>query len=88
MKKKEYMKYLHMLAVALVLVGGLNWGLIALFNLNGGESGLPVGRRFRCLVDFSAPHLLQNLQVSCADLESDPILFSYGKGELGCFIFN
>jgi len=34
MKKKEYMKYLHMLAVALVLVGGLNWGLIALFNLN------------------------------------------------------
>ncbi len=28
------MKALHMLAFILLFVGGLNWGLIALFNLN------------------------------------------------------
>lgn len=28
------MKILHMVAVALVLVGALNWGLVGLFNVN------------------------------------------------------
>lgn len=28
------MKMLHMVAFALLLVGGLNWGLVGLFNLN------------------------------------------------------
>lgn len=30
----NYMKLLHMAAFALLVVGGLNWGLIALLNLN------------------------------------------------------
>ena len=40
------MKSLHMIAMLLLLVGGLNWGLIGLFNYNlvtavfGGMSGL------------------------------------------------
>ena len=28
------MKALHMVAFALLVVGGLNWGLVALFNMN------------------------------------------------------
>lgn len=28
------MKMLHMVAFTLLIVGGLNWGLVALFNLN------------------------------------------------------
>ena len=28
------MKWLHMVAFALLVVGGLNWGLVALFNVN------------------------------------------------------
>lgn len=28
------MKALHMVAFTLLVVGGLNWGLVALFNLN------------------------------------------------------
>jgi len=28
------MKWLHIIAFALLLVGGLNWGLIGLFNFN------------------------------------------------------
>ena len=30
----NYMKLLHMVAFALLIVGGLNWGLVALLNLN------------------------------------------------------
>lgn len=29
-----YTKWLHMVAVVLLVVGGLNWGLVGLFNLN------------------------------------------------------
>lgn len=29
-----YMKWLHIVAFALVVVGALNWGLIGLFNFN------------------------------------------------------
>ena len=28
------MKYLHMVAFLLLVVGGLNWGLVGLFNFN------------------------------------------------------
>lgn len=28
------MKILHMVAFTLLIVGGLNWGLVALFNMN------------------------------------------------------
>jgi uncharacterized protein len=31
---KNTMKWLHMVAFVLLLVGGLNWGLMALLNLN------------------------------------------------------
>ena len=30
----NYMKLLHMVAFALLVVGGFNWGLVALLNLN------------------------------------------------------
>lgn len=30
----NYMKLLHMVAFALLVVGGLNWGLLALLNIN------------------------------------------------------
>jgi len=29
-----YMKWLHIIAFILVIVGGLNWGLIGLLNIN------------------------------------------------------
>jgi len=29
-----YMKWLHMLAILLVIVGALNWGLVGLLNFN------------------------------------------------------
>ena len=32
------MKWLHMVAFALLVVGGLNWGLVGLFNVNLVES--------------------------------------------------
>lgn len=29
-----YMKWLHIIAMLLLFVGGLNWGLVGLFNFN------------------------------------------------------
>lgn len=37
------MKVLHMVAYALVWVGGLNWGLVGLFNMNLVETILGMG---------------------------------------------
>lgn len=33
-KGGDFMKALHYVAFVLLIVGGLNWGLLALFNLN------------------------------------------------------
>lgn len=37
------MKVLHMVAYALLWVGGLNWGLVGLFNMNLVETILGMG---------------------------------------------
>ncbi len=34
LKGGDFMKALHMVAFTLLVVGGLNWGLVSLFNLN------------------------------------------------------
>lgn len=28
------MKYIHMLAIILLIIGGINWGLVGFFNVN------------------------------------------------------
>ncbi len=55
------MKLLHVLSVTLVIVGGLNWGLIGLWNFNLVESlGLPMGvtKLVYILVGLGAVYLI------------------------------
>lgn len=56
------MKYLHQVAYALLWIGGLNWGLIALFNYNLVESLFGAWpmliRLIYILVGVSAAYLL------------------------------
>lgn len=44
------MKMLHVVAIILVIVGGLNWGLIGLLNFNLVESLLGAGSALEKLV--------------------------------------
>ena len=44
------MKWLHMVAFALLVVGGLNWGLVGLFNLDLVETLLGAGSTLTMVV--------------------------------------
>ena len=71
-------KGLHMIAFLLVIVGGLNWLLVGLFNwdvgvLFGGQGAL-VSRIIYVLVGLSAVVLLATHKKDCKMCESKPMM--------------
>ena len=58
------MKFVHWLAVILVIIGALNWGLIGVagFNLVDHLVNFHVARIVYCLVGVSAIYLLINFK--------------------------
>ncbi len=62
------MAWLHLLAHGLLWVGGLNWGLVGLFDFNLVESlGLPSGlvKLIYGLVGVSTVYIILNHQKDC-----------------------
>lgn len=63
------MKYLHMVAFTLVLVGAINWGLVGLMGYNLVESLLGVGSQLTqivyILVGVSAVYVLVTHKNDC-----------------------
>lgn len=71
------MKFLHMLAFILVIVGGLNWGLVAFkFNLVTTLVGKwpSVEMIVYCLVGLSALYLLLTHKKDCKVCETKPAM--------------
>jgi len=62
------MKFLHWIAVILVILGGINWGLIALANfnlINAIVTYIPIGHFLKILyglIGISAIYLLINVK--------------------------
>lgn len=64
--------WLHLLSYILLWVGGLNWGLVGLFNYNLVESiGLPVGmvQAVYVLVGAAALYAMLTHKMHCKDCE-------------------
>lgn len=62
------MKALHMVAFTLLVVGGLNWGLVALFNLNLVETvfgGMGLSNIVYILVGVSAVYIAATHMTDC-----------------------
>ena len=62
------MKALHMVAFTLLVVGGLNWGLMALFNLNLVETvfgGMGLSNIVYILVGVSAVYIAATHMTVC-----------------------
>lgn len=62
------MKALHMVAFILLVVGGLNWGLVALFNLNLVETvfgGMGLSNIVYILVGVSAVYIAATHMTDC-----------------------
>ena len=62
------MKILHMVAFALLVVGGLNWGLVALFNMNLVETifgGIGLTNIVYILVGVSAVYIAATHMGDC-----------------------
>ena len=62
------MKILHMVAFTLLMVGGLNLGLVALFNLNLVETvfgGMGLTKMFDILVGVSAVYIAATHMSDC-----------------------
>lgn len=62
------MKMLHMVAFTLLVVGGLNWGLLALFNLNLVETvfgGMGLSNIVYILVGASAVYIVATHMTDC-----------------------
>lgn len=63
------MKWLHMVAFLLVVVGALNWGLVALFNMNVVDAvfgmGSQLGQVVYVLVAVSGLYLLFTHKDGC-----------------------
>lgn len=62
------MKALHMVAFTLLIVGGLNWGLTALFNLNLVETifgGMGLSKIVYILVGVSAVYIAATHMTDC-----------------------
>ncbi len=62
------MKVLHMVAFALLVVGGLNWGLVALFNMNLVEvifGGMGLTNIVYILVGVSAVYIAATHMSDC-----------------------
>ncbi|OGE36310.1 hypothetical protein A3B45_02290 [Candidatus Daviesbacteria bacterium RIFCSPLOWO2_01_FULL_39_12] len=68
MEGGERMKILHMVAFALLVVGGLNWGLVALFNMNLVETifgGIGLTNIVYILVGVSAVYIAATHMGDC-----------------------
>lgn len=68
------MKYLHMVAFILLVVGGLNWLLVGLFNWDisaflGGMSA-PLAKAIYILVGLSAVYILFTHKKDCKECSS------------------
>jgi uncharacterized protein len=61
------MKWLHVIAFALVLAGGLNWGLVGFFNYNLVESlfGVSTGNWVYMLVGLSTVYVAFTHKSDC-----------------------
>jgi uncharacterized membrane protein YuzA (DUF378 family) len=72
-KVVNYMKALHMIAWILVIIGGLNWLLIGLFNLNVVTYlGDTLARIVYVLVGLSALYELFTHKANCKMCSSSP----------------
>lgn len=63
----ERMKILHMVAYALLWVGGLNWGLVGLLNLNLVENilGMGIAKLVYILVGVAAVYTVATHMGEC-----------------------
>ncbi|MEK7499573.1 MAG: DUF378 domain-containing protein [Patescibacteria group bacterium] len=63
------MKWLHMVAFLLVVVGAVNWGLVALFNMNVVDAvfgvGSQLGQMVYVLVGASGLYMLATHKSDC-----------------------
>lgn len=61
------MKILHMVAYALLWVGGLNWGLVGLFNMNLVETilGMGIAKLVYILVGVAAVYTVATHMGEC-----------------------
>ena len=63
------MKWLHMVAFLLVVVGAVNWGLVALFNMNVVDAvfgaGSQLGQMVYVLVGASGLYMLATHKNDC-----------------------
>ena len=68
------MKYLHMIAFLLVIIGGLNWGVLAITGweigqLFGGQEAL-ISQIIYILVGLSAIYLVATHKKSCKECKT------------------